>query len=43
MAGGKIDLLPEMLGLLPKGNTLIEPFAGSMAVSLNADFANYYS
>jgi DNA adenine methylase len=40
-AGGKTALLPEVLGLLPKGDTLIEPFAGSMAVSLNADFANY--
>jgi DNA adenine methylase len=35
-AGGKSALLDEIFTLLPKGETLLEPFAGSMVVSLNA-------
>jgi DNA adenine methylase len=35
-AGSKSALLEEIFNLLPKSDTLIEPFCGSMVVSLNA-------
>jgi DNA adenine methylase len=35
-AGGKSYLISEIVNLLPKAGTLIEPFAGSMVISLNA-------
>ena len=38
-AGGKYRVLDEILPRLPAGQRLIEPFAGSAAVSLNANFA----
>lgn len=37
-AGGKFKILPEILAALPAGNRLVEPFAGSGAVFLNAGF-----
>ena len=37
-AGGKFRVLDEILHRLPPGRRLVEPFAGSAAVSLNADF-----
>lgn len=37
-AGGKFRVLDEILPRLPRGDRLIEPFAGSAAVSLNAGF-----
>jgi DNA adenine methylase len=37
-AGGKFRVLDRLLPLLPKGSRLVEPFAGSAAVSLNAGF-----
>lgn len=37
-AGGKFRVLDQILHLLPPGRRLVEPFAGSAAVSLNADF-----
>lgn len=37
-AGGKFRVLNKILPLLPAGKRLVEPFAGSAAVSLNADF-----
>lgn len=37
-AGGKYRVLDEILPRLPAGQRLIEPFAGSAAVSLNATF-----
>jgi DNA adenine methylase len=37
-AGGKFRVLDRILPLLPPGRRLIEPFAGSVAVALNADF-----
>lgn len=40
-AGGKFRLLPRILNVLPEGNKLIEPFAGSGALFLNADFERY--
>lgn len=39
-AGGKFRVLDRILAALPKGSRLIEPFAGSAAVSLNAGFAS---
>lgn len=38
-AGGKFRVLKEVLPRLPSGERLVEPFAGSAAVSLNARFA----
>lgn len=38
-AGGKFRVLDRILPALPDGSRLIEPFAGSAAVSLNAGFA----
>ncbi len=40
-AGGKFRLLPRILKVLPEGNKLIEPFAGSGALFLNADYDRY--
>lgn len=40
-AGGKYRLLPRILKVLPEGNKLIEPFAGSGALFLNADYERY--
>ncbi len=41
-AGSKFRLLPTIKKLLPKkGNRLIEPFAGSAAVSINSDYSQY--
>jgi DNA adenine methylase len=37
-AGGKFRVLDEILPRLPAGTRLVEPFAGSAAVSLNAGF-----
>lgn len=37
-AGGKYRVLDRILPLLPVGKRLVEPFAGSAAVSLNAGF-----
>jgi DNA adenine methylase len=39
-AGGKFRVLDRILPALPDGARLIEPFAGSAAVSLNAGFAS---
>lgn len=39
-AGGKFRVLDRILPVLPHGARLIEPFAGSGAVSLNAGFAS---
>lgn len=40
-AGGKSRLLPELLPLLPPGDRLIEPFAGSGVVFLNTNYKSY--
>lgn len=40
-AGGKFRVLPHLLDLLPKGDRLIEPFLGSGAVFLNAEYDRY--
>lgn len=40
-AGGKFRLLPRILKVLPEGNKLIEPFAGSGVLFLNADYDRY--
>lgn len=40
-AGGKYKIINHILNALPKGEQLIEPFAGSGAVFLNADFDEY--
>jgi len=37
-AGSKFKILPDILGHLPKGNRLVEPFVGSGAVFLNAGY-----
>jgi DNA adenine methylase len=37
-AGGKYKVLPRIFAALPPGSRLIEPFAGSAVVSLNADY-----
>lgn len=37
-AGGKYKIIPKILESIPKGNRLVEPFAGSGAVFLNAGF-----
>jgi DNA adenine methylase len=39
-AGGKFRVLDEILPRLPGGSRLIEPFAGSAAVSLNAGYSS---
>jgi DNA adenine methylase len=39
-AGGKFRVLEEILHRLPTGARLVEPFAGSAAVALNACFAD---
>lgn len=39
-AGGKFRVLDHILAELPDGNRLVEPFAGSAAVALNAGFPN---
>jgi len=39
--GSKYRILNEIIKRLPKGNRLIEPFAGSAVVSLNADYPEY--
>lgn len=39
-AGGKFRVLDHILHRLPEGDRLVEPFAGSAAVSLNADFSS---
>jgi DNA adenine methylase len=41
-AGGKFRVLDRILPALPDGARLIEPFAGSAAVSLNAGFASAF-
>lgn len=38
-AGGKYKVLPRIFQALPPGRRLIEPFAGSAVVSLNAPYA----
>jgi DNA adenine methylase len=40
-AGGKYRLLHHIHNVLPKGNRLIEPFAGSAAVFLNTQYNKY--
>lgn len=40
-AGGKYKIIDRVLNALPKGEQLIEPFAGSGAVFLNAHFDEY--
>lgn len=40
-AGGKYKIVDRILKSLPKGRRLIEPFVGSGAVFLNADFEEY--
>ena len=39
--GGKIRILNDIKALLPAGDRLIEPFAGSCVVSLNTKFNKY--
>jgi DNA adenine methylase len=41
-AGNKFRVLSRILPHLPKGNRLIEPFAGSAALSLNTQFKEYW-
>jgi DNA adenine methylase len=40
--GGKIRVVPKLLEVLPRGTRLIEPFVGSGAVFLNADYPQYF-
>lgn len=40
-AGNKYQILDRIKALLPRGNRLIEPFAGSAAVFLNTDYERY--
>jgi DNA adenine methylase len=40
-AGNKYHILERILAVLPRGNRLIEPFAGSGAVFLNSDYPEY--
>ena len=40
-AGGKYRCLDQVLGALPKASRLIEPFAGSGVVFLNASYSRY--
>ncbi|MBY0449492.1 MAG: Dam family site-specific DNA-(adenine-N6)-methyltransferase [Cyanobacteria bacterium] len=39
-AGNKFAIIHRILGQLPEGNTLIEPFVGSAAVFLNSHYPN---
>ena len=39
--GGKYRALPHLLGLLPAGKRLVEPFVGSGTVFLNTSYAEY--
>ncbi len=40
-AGGKFDLIGEIVSALPQGTTLLEPFVGSGAVFLNTNYEKY--
>ncbi|MEJ2435177.1 MAG: Dam family site-specific DNA-(adenine-N6)-methyltransferase [Pseudolabrys sp.] len=40
-AGNKYRIIERILGMLPPGGRLIEPFAGSAAVFLNSDYERY--
>ena len=40
-AGGKTKIVKNILDILPNGKRLVEPFVGSAAVFLNANFDNY--
>ncbi len=40
-AGNKFAILEQILARLPAGERLIEPFAGSCAVSLNSTYSSY--
>ncbi|HBT98926.1 MAG TPA: DNA adenine methylase, partial [Sulfurihydrogenibium sp.] len=40
-AGNKYKIVEDIKRLLPVGNRLIEPFVGSGAVFLNADYKSY--
>lgn len=40
-AGNKSRIMPELLAHLPEGDRLVEPFAGSCAVMMNADYPAY--
>ncbi len=40
-AGGKSSILDRILAQLPAGRRLVEPFAGSAVVFLNADYDDY--
>ena len=39
--GGKINVVPKLRELLPRGERLVEPFVGSGAVFLNVDYPRY--
>jgi DNA adenine methylase len=41
-AGGKYRLVERIKAQLPPGKRLLEPFAGSCALSLNTDYDNYW-
>ncbi len=40
-AGGKFQLLPQLLEHFPEGNTLIEPFVGAGSIFLNTNYKRY--
>ncbi len=40
-AGSKQNIIERIKAVLPAGRTLIEPFAGSCAISLNTDYNSY--
>lgn len=40
-AGGKFRLLPRIINALPEGKKLVEPFVGSGALFINADYDRY--
>ena len=40
-AGSKAKVMPKLIAHLPKGNRLVEPFAGSCSVMMNTDYREY--
>ncbi|MBZ2279470.1 DNA adenine methylase, partial [Buchnera aphidicola] len=40
-AGGKYNLLDDIINILPKKKCLIEPFVGSGVIFLNTNFHSY--
>ena len=40
-AGNKYRIMAHIQGMLPEGERLVEPFAGSCAVFLNTDYSSY--